>query len=139
MIVDQIILGAVQEGMCAKPNEVNPYSPSDKKQFMGWEQGHKTAIKDYQQREKYANLSWFCKLKCLIGRHRYHLTKIPGRPHIDPKTRSIDRRDPIIEQYVCVYCDKTYFINLDGGPEERKRRQVRFAKQMGYDKRRRRP
>ena len=136
MNVDQIILGAVQEGVCAELGSTNPYKPEDKKQHAGWEQGHKRAIEDHRQREKYTSLSWFRKAKCKIGLHRYNLSKIPGRPHINPKTGDIDRRDPIIEKYTCVYCGDVYFIGLDGGSRERQARQKRFRERMGYKGRR---
>ena len=136
MIVDQAILGAVQEGICANINDTNPYNPDDKKKYIGWDQGHKTAIRDHQQRENYAEHSWFRKLLCKLGKHRGFVTKIPGRPHIDYKTGNIVSRDPIITKYTCSCCGEVRFINLDGGPQERKRRQARFAKQMGYNKRR---
>ena len=133
---DQIILGAVQEGTCADIDAINPHTPDDKKKYIGWDQGHKTAIRDHQQRENYAEHSWFRKLLCKLGKHRGFVTKIPGWPRI--VNGNIVSRDPIITKYICSCCGEVRFINLDGGPQERKRRQARFREQMGYDKRRRR-
>ena len=102
---NQAILGAVQLGFCADLETANPYEPEDKKRYLGWEQGHKRAIEEHRQRQKYDNLSLFRKVLCGIGIHKYNLTHVPGRPHIDPKTGNIDRRDPIIKKYTCVYCE----------------------------------
>lgn len=93
---DQTILGAVQEGACASPNDTNPYEAEDKKRYLGWQQGHESAIKEYQQQQRYSNISLFRKILCKIGWHKYNLTRVPGRPHINPKTSNIDRRDPIL-------------------------------------------
>ena len=109
---DQTILGAVQLGTCAEADEVNPYQSDDKKRYLGWEQGHKRAIANFQQEQQWDNLSLFRKLMCKIGIHKYSLKRIPGRPHIDPKSGNIDRRDPIVKKYTCVYCDDVYFIGL---------------------------
>ncbi len=109
---DQTILGAVQIGTCADVSAVNPYEPKDKKRYLGWEQGHERAIKEYQQQQKYNNLSLFRKAMCIIGFHKHSLKLIPGRPHINPKTGNIDKRDPIIKKYTCVYCDDVCFIGL---------------------------
>ena len=133
---DQVILRTVQEGTCANVNDTNPYSPDDKKKHLGWDQGHKTAIRDHQQRENYTKHSWFRKLMCKLGKHRGFVTKIPGRPRI--VNGDIVSRDPIITKYTCSCCGEVRFINLDGGPEARKARQARFAEQMGYNKRGRR-
>lgn len=108
---DQVILGAVQEGTCADVNDANPYEPEDKKRFLGWEQGHKRAIEEYEQQQKHDSLSLSRTIKCKLGFHNYILKKIPGRPHIDPKG-TITRRDPIIKKYTCVYCDNVYFLGL---------------------------
>lgn len=58
------------------------------------------------------NPSLIRRIVCKIGFHKYSLKYIPGRPHINPKTGNIDRRDPIIEKYTCIYCDDTYFLGL---------------------------
>lgn len=107
---DQTILEAVQLGTCAAPDDTNPYKPEDKKRFLGWEEGHKRSIEEHEREQKYNSLSFFRKIKCKIGFHKYKLKRISGRPHINPKTHSIDRRDPIIKKYTCIYCDETYFI-----------------------------
>ena len=111
---NQIILGAVQEGKCSNIDDINPYEISDKKRYMGWEQGHKTTIKEYKEQQKYNNLSFFRKVICKMGFHKYKLKCVPGRPHINPITNNIDRHDPIIKKYKCIYCSATYFIGLNG-------------------------
>lgn len=108
---NQTILGAVQLGTCADLNTTNPYEPEDKKRYLGWEEGHQRAIKEHQQQQKY-NPSFFRSVLCKIGFHQYSLRRIPGRPHINPKTGNIDRRDPIIKKYTCVFCNDVYFIGL---------------------------
>ena len=111
---NQIILGAVQIGKCSDINDINPYNISNKKKYMGWEQGHETVIKEYKEQQKYNNLSFFRKFLCKIGFHKYSLKCIPGRPHINSINNNIDRRDPIIKKYKCIYCPATHFIDLDG-------------------------
>lgn len=108
---DQAILGAVQLGACADLNETNPYEPEDKKRHLGWKQGHSRVIEEHRQYRRWDNVSWFRKILCRIRIHRYTLKRIPGRPHIDPKTGNIDRRDPIIKKYTCV-CGDVYFLGL---------------------------
>ena len=109
----QEILGAVQEGTCSEPNDINPYKPEDVKKYCGWKQGYENAVKDHKLQQKIDGLSLLDKLKCRIGIHKYKLKRIPGRPHINPKTGKIDRRDPIIKKYTCVRCNDTYFIGLN--------------------------
>lgn len=127
--VNQIILGAVQEGECSKLDDENPYKQNDVERYEGWKQGHKRIIQDHKQQERYANSSAWQKILCFFGVHKYNLQRIPGRPHIDCGTGLILRRDPVIEKYTCLCCGKTYFINLDGGEQERKRRLREFRKQ----------
>lgn len=107
----QVILGAVQLGACADLDDINPYEPEDKKRYLGWEQGHSRVIKEHRQQQIRDSASWFRKIMCRIGFHKHHLKRIPGRPHIDPETGNVDKRDPIIEKYTCV-CGDIYFIGL---------------------------
>lgn len=108
---NQEILGAVQLGACADLNDTNPYEPDDKKRYAGWEQGHSNVIEEHRHRQEWDNVSWFRKIMCKVGFHKHRLKRIPGRPHIDPKTGNIDRRDPIIEKYTCL-CGDIYFLGL---------------------------
>jgi len=125
---DQMILGAVQLGRCASLDDTNPYEPKDKKRYFGWQQGHESAIEEYRQQQKYNNAPSFRKILCKIGWHKYSLKHIPGRPHIDPKTSNIDRRDPIIEKYTCVYCNDVYFTGLRNKISDNKLRRTNVAK-----------
>ena len=121
--VDQTILSAVQQGTCAEFGKTNPYKPENKKRFLGWEQGYENVIKGHEHQQKIQICSFYRRFLCCIGIHKYHLKLIPGRPHINPQTRDIDSRDPIIKKYVCIYCDETYFIGLDemGFKKEKKK------------------
>jgi len=108
---DQVILGAVQLGACADLNDVNPYKTEDKKRYLGWQQGHSRVIEENRHQQEWEKVSWIRRVKCKIGLHQHRLKRIPGRPHIDPKTGKIDRRDPIIEKYTCI-CGDVYFLGL---------------------------
>ncbi len=99
--VDQTILGAVQLGECANLNDTNPYEPTDRKRYLGWQEGHKRVIAEHQQWQKHNNLSLFRKIMCKTGFHKYSLKRIPGRPHIDSKTGNINGRDSVIKKYTC--------------------------------------
>ncbi len=109
---NQEILGAVQLGACADLSDVNPYEPEDKKKYLGWQQGHSRVIEENQLQQKRVGSSWFRKLMCKLGIHKYNLKRVPGRPHINPQTGNIDRRDPIIEKYTCICCSDVYFLGL---------------------------
>jgi len=111
---NQEILGAVQLGTCAGINDTNPYQPEDKKKYFGWKQGHERAIENHQEYLRWKNAPWYRKAMCKIGAHKYSLKRIPGRPHIDPKTGNIDGRNPIIKKYTCIYCPDTRFVGLGG-------------------------
>lgn len=108
---NQTILSAVQLGMCSNPNDTNPYEPEDKKKHLGWEQGHERVVEEHQRQQKYNKLPLSRKILCKIGIHKYSLSRIPGRPHVNPKTGNIDRRDPIIKKYTCD-CGDVYFLGL---------------------------
>ena len=110
---NQVILGAVQLGICSEINDANPYEPEDDKRQLGWKQGHSRVIEEHQQYQRWDKASWLRKILCKVGFHKYHLKRIPGRPHIDPKTSNIDRRDLIIEKYICI-CGDIYFSGLSG-------------------------
>ncbi len=111
---NQEILGAVQQGMCSQVDDANPFEATDTKRFMGWQQGHDRMARGSRQQQEYDNLSWWRKAKCWAGFHVYNLTRVPGRPHINPVMGNIDRRDFIIKKYSCAYCPATFFIGLDG-------------------------
>lgn len=111
---NQKILFAVQLGACSGLHGTNPYEPEDKKMFLGWEQGHSRVIKEHEEQQKWANASFFRNILCKVGIHKHALKRVPGRPHINPKSGDIDRRDPIIEKWTCVYCPDVYFIGLRG-------------------------
>ncbi len=106
--VDQDILGAVQKGTCAEPNDTNPYEVTDIKRFEGWKQGHKSAVAEQEQIQKWESTSLFRKILCKVGIHKDRLTKIPGRPHI--KAGKIVSRDSIIKKFTCIHCDNVHFI-----------------------------
>ena len=107
--VDQTILGAVQQGTCAELGDVNPHKPEDKKRFLGWEQGYKNVVREHNLQQRLNNRSLCRRFLCCIGIHKYRLKLVPGRPHIG-KGGNIDRRDPIVKKYICIYCDDTYFV-----------------------------
>jgi hypothetical protein len=102
---NQDILGAVQEGRCSGLSDANPYEPDDKKRYLGWEEGHKAVIKNHKLQIKWNGLPWYRKLLCKIGFHDYRYKLVPGRPHYNPQTRQIDRRDPIIRVPICKHCE----------------------------------
>ena len=109
---NQTILSAVQEGTCSAIDDINPYETGDKKRYLGWQQGHENVTREHQQQQKYNESSLLRRLLCKIGLHKYQCKHIPGRPHINPKTGEMDRRDPIIKKYTCICCDYTYFVGL---------------------------
>ncbi len=112
---NQEILGAVQEGECSEIDEVNPYAAEDKRKYLGWEAGHERMVAEIAQEEKWGNLSWYRKLRCRLGIHKYKMKRVRGRPHINPKLEGpskIDGRDPVVKKYTCIFCGDVYFIGL---------------------------
>lgn len=102
---DQTILGAVQIGTCSDINDANPYEKKDSERYMGWEEGHNRAVEIHRLQEKWAALPLYRKILCKLSFHKYRVKLIPGRPHIG-SGGNIDRRDPIIKRYICIYCEE---------------------------------
>ena len=109
---NQVILGAVQQGKCSDPDDINPFDIADRKRHAGWEQGHKSMVADLVMRQKYNDVPVWQKIKCKIGLHKYNLSHVPGRPHI--RNNRIIGRDPIIKKYTCIHCPAVYFVGLSG-------------------------